>query len=127
MMMPLDPFLEALDLEPGLMRATLHLLSRHWRLMVDQVVDLKLRSAEQRLARFLARRVPNGQDAGPADLAEPRGALAGRLGMTPETLSRSLAALESRGTIRVSPRRADVLDRNELTASLRSTNAERKG
>jgi len=44
-------------------RATNELLSRHWRLMVDQVVDLKLHGSEQRVARFLARRIP--EEAGP--------------------------------------------------------------
>ena len=31
----------------ALARATVELLARHWRLMVDQVVDLKLRSADR--------------------------------------------------------------------------------
>lgn len=119
MMIPAESFREALNQDPALAGATIQLLSRHWRLMVDQVVDLKLRSAEQRLARFLARRVSAETDAGPADLPESRGALAGRLGMTPETLSRALAGLEARGAIRMASQRADVLDRAELLATLR--------
>ena len=119
MLIPADAFRATLAQDSGLATATIQLLSRHWRLMVDQVVDLKLRSAEQRLARFLSRRVPEEAGAGAADLPEPRGALAGRLGMTPETLSRGLATLEARGAIRVSSQRADVLDRAELLATLR--------
>jgi DNA-binding MarR family transcriptional regulator len=91
------------------------LLARHWRLMVEQVVDLKLRSAERRVARFLARRVPEEAGAGPAELPEARGAIAARLGMTAETLSRTLNALEARGAIRLSGKRADVVDRVLLT------------
>lgn len=113
-MIPADAFREAIGTDPALSRATVELLSRHWRLMVDQVVDLKLRPAERRVARFLARRVPEEAGAGPVDLAEPRTAIAARLGMTPETLSRALAALEARGAIRLSARRADVADRAVL-------------
>ncbi len=114
LMIPSELFREQMVLDAGLSRATIELLARHWRLMVDQVVDLKLRPAERRVARFLARRVPEEQGAGPADLPEPRGAIAARLGMTPETLSRALATLEKQGLIRLSAKRADVLDRARL-------------
>jgi DNA-binding MarR family transcriptional regulator len=83
-------------------------------MLVDQVVDLKLRPAERRVARFLARRVPEEPGAGPAELPEPRSAIAARLGMTPETLSRALNAMEAKELIRLSPRRADVPDRARL-------------
>lgn len=121
MLVPTGAFLDAMDQDPPLMRAVLRMLSRHWRLMVEQVVDLKLRSAEERVARFLARRVSTETDAGPADLPESRIAIAARLGMTPETLSRTLAGLEAKGMIRTGHRRADVLDR----AALWSVSAER--
>jgi CRP-like cAMP-binding protein len=111
---PAEAFRDRVAEEPLVARATIELLSRHWRLMMDQVVDLKLRPAERRVARFLARRVPEEPGAGPAELPEPRSAIAARLGMTPETLSRSLTALEAQGLIRVAPRRADVLDRARL-------------
>lgn len=114
LMIPADAFREAIGADPALSRAVVELLSRHWRLMVEQVVDLKLRPAECRVARFLARRVPEEAGAGSVDLTEPRAAIAARLGMTPETLSRALAALEARGAIRISPRWADVADRAAL-------------
>jgi CRP/FNR family transcriptional activator FtrB len=114
LMIPAEPFRDGIATDPALARATIELLSRHWRLMVEQVVDLKLRSAERRVARFLARRVPEEASAGPVTLAEPRAAIAARLGMTPETLSRTLGAIEARGAIRLSPRQADVVDRAML-------------
>lgn len=114
LMIPAETFREGIAQDPALARATIELLSRHWRLMVDQVVDLKLRPAERRVARFLARRVPEAAGAGAAELPEPRAAIAARLGMTPETLSRALAALEQQGLIRLSARRADVVDRARL-------------
>ncbi len=114
LMIPAEAFREALAADPVLARASYELLSRHWRLMVDQVVDLKLRDAERRVSRFLARRVPEEGAAGHAALPEPRAAIAARLGMTPETLSRTLGALESRGAIRMQRHGADILDRSRL-------------
>lgn len=114
MLMPAGLFRETLAGVPTLMAAMNQLLSRHWRLLVEQITDLKLRSAEDRVARFLARRVSTETDAGPAELPEPRTALAARLGMSPETLSRSLAALEGKGVIRMNLRHVDVLDRSAL-------------
>ncbi|MBL6078175.1 helix-turn-helix domain-containing protein [Belnapia sp. T18] len=105
---------EGITQDPALGRATIELLSRHWRLMVDQVVDLKLRSSERRVARFLARRVPEEAGAGVAARPEPRTVIAARLGMTLETLSRTLNALEAPGVIRMSPREAHVVDRARL-------------
>ena len=114
MLIPAELFHEVLARDPALMNAVIQLLSRHWRLLVEQITDLKLRSAEERVARFLARRVSAEADAGPAELPESRIALAARLGMTPETLSRTLAALEAKGVIRMDQRHADVLDRAAL-------------
>ncbi|MBX9699195.1 MAG: cyclic nucleotide-binding domain-containing protein, partial [Acetobacteraceae bacterium] len=79
LMIPAEVFREGMLEDAALARATTELLARHWRLMVDQVVDLKLRPAERRVARFLARRVPEEAGAGSADLPEPRAAVAARL------------------------------------------------
>jgi CRP/FNR family transcriptional activator FtrB len=100
LMIPADAFRDAIRRDLALADASIELLSRHWRLMVEQVVDLKLRSAESRVARFLARRVSEEAGAGTAELPEPRNAIAARLGMTPETFSRALAALEQKGLLR---------------------------
>ncbi len=114
MMLPAAPFREALAADPSLARAMTELLARHWRLMVDQVVDLKLRTAERRIARFLARRIAEEAGGGAAELPEARGAIAARLGMTPETLSRSLHALEAAGLIRSAGKRIVIPDRDRL-------------
>lgn len=114
LLIPASLFRDILTRDPPLMTAMIQLLSRHWRLLVEQITDLKLRSAEDRVARFLARRVSTEADAGPAELPEPRTALAARLGMSPETLSRSLATLEAKGVLKMNLRHADVLDRSAL-------------
>jgi CRP/FNR family transcriptional regulator, transcriptional activator FtrB len=113
-MMPAKLFRDTLARSLPLARATTELLARHWRLMVDQVVDLKLRDAEQRVARFIARRVSEEEGAAKVVLNEPRGAIAARLGMTPETLSRALAALEAKGKLRRAPDGATIADRTAL-------------
>ncbi|HEV7267448.1 MAG TPA: cyclic nucleotide-binding domain-containing protein [Falsiroseomonas sp.] len=115
LMIPADVFREGVGRSHDLCRATTQLLARHWRLMVDQVVDLKLRSAEDRVARFVARRVSEEAGAGNASMPEPRTAIAARLGMTPETLSRALAGLEQKGKLQRGADGATVADRTALT------------
>jgi CRP/FNR family transcriptional activator FtrB len=114
LMIPADVFRDGIARSHDLCRATTQLLSRHWRLMVDQVVDLKLRSAEDRVARFVARRISEESGAGDAALPEPRTAIAARLGMTPETLSRALTGLEKKGRLRRGGTGATVADRKAL-------------
>ncbi len=113
-MIPARLFRDALARSLPLARAATELLARHWRLMVDQVVDLKLRPADRRVARFLARRVPQEAGAGSIELPEARAAVAARLGMTPETLSRTMGTLEEAGMIRTEGRRIDIPDRERL-------------
>lgn len=114
LMIPADVFRDGVSRSHDLCRATTQLLARHWRLMVDQVVDLKLRSAEDRVARFVARRVSEEAGAGNALLPEPRTAIAARLGMTPETLSRALTGLEQKGKLQRGSGGATVADRTAL-------------
>jgi CRP/FNR family transcriptional activator FtrB len=115
LMIPADAFRDGVGRSHELCRATTQLLARHWRLMVDQVVDLKLRSAEDRVARFVSRRVSEEAGAGQALLPEPRTAIAARLGMTPETLSRALTGLEQKGRLRRGAGGATVADRTALS------------
>ncbi len=113
-MIPAQLFRDTLARSLPLAHATAELLARHWRLMVDQVVDLKLRDAEQRVARFVGRRVSEEEGAANVILSESRSAIAARLGMTPETLSRALAALEAKGKLRRTPDGATIADRTAL-------------
>ncbi|WP_198374608.1 cyclic nucleotide-binding domain-containing protein [Neoroseomonas rubea] len=115
LMIPADAFREGVSRSHDLCKATTQLLARHWRLMVDQVVDVKLRTAEDRVARFLAHRVSEEAGTGNAAMPEPRAAIAARLGMTPETLSRALATLEQKGKLRRSATGALVADRTALS------------
>lgn len=115
LLIPAEHFRETLGQSFALSRATNELLCRHWRLMVDQVVDLKVNSVETRVSRFLARRVSAELGGGRALLPEPRAAIAARLGMTPETLSRAMASLEAKGKLRRGATGPTVADRTSLT------------
>lgn len=72
-------------------------MSRHMRRLVRQIEQLSVKSATERLAIFLLE-MCDGKD-GSVRLSLPieKTLLAGRLGMQPETLSRSLAKLKEDG------------------------------
>lgn len=74
-------------------------LAGQFRMAVRHVIDLKCRTAAQRLAAFLlcvVDRAPNGCV---ADLPAPKRHLAARVGMTAETLSRTLQTLADHGLL----------------------------
>jgi CRP-like cAMP-binding protein len=115
--LPAAGFRAALAADPGLARAAAEAVSRQWRRLAEQVVDLKLRDTARRVARYLADGLPTAAPSGPVDLPEPRTALAARLGMTPESLSRTLHAFADAGLLELSGRRVTVLDRAALLAA----------
>lgn len=96
---PAAVFGSLLALDHGLAYGMAEVLSRHWRLLVEQLKDLKLRSAAERLAVYLLELAGAAKSDHPAflDLREPRKALAARLNMTPENLSRAFVALRAHG------------------------------
>lgn len=90
----------ARDLLAGDMALVLRMmaaLSASLRGLLGQVTDLKLKTTTQRLAMFLLEL--GGQDEGAVTVTLPftKRILAEKLGMTPESLSRSLTALEALG------------------------------
>jgi len=108
-----DVFRAELDADPRFVRAMADMLARHWRQLVEQIRNLKLRGATERLADWLEREVEANGDASVV-LSEPKGVLARRLGMSPESLSRAIATLSERGAIRPARRSLVVLDRERL-------------
>jgi CRP/FNR family transcriptional activator FtrB len=95
LMIPAEHFRDMLARDPALNAALVKELSRHWRLLIRQIKDLKLRTAPQRLAAYLLDL--SGGLGGTVELPEERRLLAGRLGMTPESLSRAFAQLAAEG------------------------------
>jgi CRP/FNR family transcriptional activator FtrB len=85
------------------------LLSSYWRSLVGQIKDLKLLSATERLSAFLLALAP--RDTGPLTVTLPGGRrlVAGRLGVTPQSLSRAFAALRPLG-VSGSGREVSIVD-----------------
>jgi CRP/FNR family transcriptional activator FtrB len=106
-------------LEPALARALIGCLAARNRLLVAQIKDLKLRSGPQRLGSWLLRLVDEHSEAGArVRLPMPKGLLAQRLGMTPESLSRAFSMLRGHG-LEVRGSRVAVVDRPRLEAFCR--------
>ena len=96
-MIPAEKFRHAVAHDHALAVAMVAVLAKHWRLLIRQIKDLKLRSTAERLAAYLLTLIPEAGGPATLKLAEERKLLAGRLGMTPETLSRAFVQLRKLG------------------------------
>lgn len=117
-----ERFRQVLDDEPTLARAVVDMQAQHWRLLIEQIKDLKLRDAPQRLAQWLLREL-EGQVGDLIQISEPKRVVARRLGMSPESFSRAIAALEEGGAIRVDRRSITVVRRSALERAAGLLNA----
>jgi CRP-like cAMP-binding protein len=83
---------------PELAFSMLASASHHLKFLVEQVEQMKVRSAPQRIAEFILG-LTAGSNSGPAEIEFPfeKNLLANRLGMKPESFSRALAKLRSCG------------------------------
>jgi CRP/FNR family transcriptional activator FtrB len=72
------------------------IMAGQWRVALKIILDLKCRSPSQRLAAFLLR-LHGAQDGPPAEIPFSKRQLASRIGMQPETLSRTLQTLAANG------------------------------
>jgi CRP/FNR family transcriptional activator FtrB len=100
---------------PELALAIARLLAGHWRIALRIILDLKCRTPSQRLAAFLLRL----HDASPPGVMPQipiaKRQLAARVGMQPETLSRTLQVLGQNG-LRVRGRQIIIVDREKAEA-----------
>ncbi len=87
----------ALHDEPEVALMLLATLSRHYRCMVRQIKDLKLRTSSERIGSFLLSLAREEAGSGRVELPYAKRILADRLNMTPENLSRAFAQLRERG------------------------------
>jgi CRP/FNR family transcriptional activator FtrB len=81
------------ELAHGLAR----ILAGQWRVALKIILDLKCRSPSQRLAAFLLRLHDSSQPGTVAEVPFSKRQLASRIGMQPETLSRTLQTLAANG------------------------------
>ncbi|HYD32365.1 MAG TPA: cyclic nucleotide-binding domain-containing protein [Azospirillaceae bacterium] len=85
--------------QPKLALSMMGSLAGQFRRMVRQIKDLKLRTATQRLGAWLLQQGGELRDGAAFDLPVSKQVVAGRLGMTPENLSRAFAALADHGVL----------------------------
>lgn len=95
--LPADYLRRVLQAEPDLALMLLGTLSRHYRGMVRQIKDLKLRTSSERIGSFLLSLAREEAGSGRVELPYAKRILADRLNMTPENLSRAFAQLRERG------------------------------
>jgi CRP-like cAMP-binding protein len=115
---PAEAFHTIMARDARLAEASLAQMARQWRGLADQLIEMKLTKASERVAHFLTGRLmPGGRVAMP----EPRAAIAARLGMTPESLSRVMHGLEAAGLVRLQGRRVDVPDAEALSQGARAS------
>ncbi|MEJ2452781.1 MAG: Crp/Fnr family transcriptional regulator [Candidatus Thiodiazotropha sp.] len=92
-------------------------MSMRLKQLINEIEILSLQNANYRLANYLWRR---WQAVNPADdtieLKTPKGVIASRLSITPETFSRTLHGFSEKGIVRVDGNRVTVLDRDALRA-----------
>jgi CRP/FNR family transcriptional activator FtrB len=72
-------------------------LSRHWRVLIGQLKEIKTRSALERVAQFLVSQTDKTKGEVSFALPGMKKEVATRLGITPETLSRTLRLLKKYG------------------------------
>ncbi|HYN79740.1 MAG TPA: Crp/Fnr family transcriptional regulator [Lamprocystis sp. (in: g-proteobacteria)] len=89
-------------------------LSRRLRGLIGEIDNLTLHTAKSRVARYLLTRVADDQHG--FALEVPKGVLASRLSITPETLSRVLKQLTQEGLCSVHGAQVTITDHAGLTA-----------
>lgn len=104
---PAEAFSAALASDPAVSEAVIRELAARLRRAIGQSEDLALRSVTARLARFLLER---STDPAMAHPAITRALLAGHLGTTSESISRSLRTLEEAGAIEFDRHRIVIVD-----------------
>jgi CRP/FNR family transcriptional activator FtrB len=87
----------ALERSPRLSSNMMKAMSGQWRMAVRNILDLNCRTAAQRIGAFLLRLSDLHEEGVSPVLPIPKRHLAARLGITPETLSRTLQIVAAHG------------------------------
>jgi CRP/FNR family transcriptional regulator len=103
-------FVDLISKNPSLCLNMLAVLSRRLRQFTVQVENLSLKEVPGRLAAYLLYLAGEQEAAGMVSLPISKGQLASLLGTIPETLSRILARMSSRGLIAVDGPKIKLLD-----------------
>lgn len=116
---PAASLLRLLDLEPRFARNLLHEVSENYLGLLEEIEVSVQQSAVQRLGSYLVSLAqPNGTPhSWTAHLPISKTAIAERLGITKETMSRLLRELTTQGSIQVAGREITILDRDRLASA----------
>lgn len=108
-----DAFRAAVEEEPPLAQAMIASLAGQFRRMVRQIKTLKLRSSTQRVGSYILALSRDQKNAERVILPYEKNLIASELGMTRESFSRTLSALQSDG-IRVQGDTIQIIDAKRL-------------
>jgi len=111
---PRDQFLELLKRDPNLSMKLLADFSRRLRYLIRLIEELSLKEVPERLSAYLLYLSEKNEDSDEVQLPVTKGHLAALLGTIPETLSRILSRMSSRGLIEVRGRKIRLIDRRSL-------------
>ena len=112
--------------QPELALSMLASASYHLKYLVEHIEHIKVLSAPQRLAEFLARLSPVKEGSATIELPYEKALLANRLGMKPESLSRALAKLRPLG-VSVDREHVSIVDMTLLTQFVDSSDRGDEG
>jgi CRP/FNR family transcriptional activator FtrB len=97
LLIPASKLRALIDEDVALAAQCARMLSRHWRVLIGQIKEIKTRSALERVAHFLVSQTKKTKGAATLALPGMKKEVATRLGITPETLSRTLRTLKKHG------------------------------
>lgn len=111
---PAEAFRAQVRAHPELSERLLVIMAGQWRTAVRHIIDLKCRSAAQRAGAFFLRLLDDqGTTPDRGYLHVPKSRVAARLGISPETLSRTIQILAEHGLV-VQGARIRLVDRGRV-------------
>lgn len=111
---PFAPFLQILREQPELTWLMMGNLSIRLNFLVNEVRRMSVESADARVAEYLLDQCPHWDGPARVELPSTKAALAARLGIKPETLSRVFARLRRDGLADIGKLHVDISDPKAL-------------
>lgn len=113
---PFEPFLQILREQPELTWLMMGNLSIRLNFLINEVRRMSVESADARVAEYLLDQCPHWDGPARVELPSTKAALAARLGIKPETLSRVFARLRRDGLAEIGRLHIDIPNPKALRA-----------